>query len=427
MPLRQCCGITKKGYRCAITTFSRLKTGDGTLASQPLLEGRSYCFFHGGAPPLDIGNPTDPLVLPLVRAPPCSSGAAAATRRSRAEAETGPGDGIDRLGSHAGPRGDEAFGTPAGTVESAGPPFRVVYFDLETVSIADDPEEQVLGPRDPYRAVEPRRERVVEFGAVCASSGAVFQQLVWPGGRFAEPHVTGITNSEVWRSCGGDFPRVFSRFCDFLRARPRALRLHQMDAPSAGAHHTADATGLGAVGVPTNRNLTRGRRHVAGDGEEVPVKADPACIGEEGVMAEGCPGTTISLGAMERGAGEEGSQGPLLLVAHNGHRFDVQVLYRECQRHGVDLSTSLGVWSFCDSLELVDLLLTAPAQPVGTPPSEAGAAAPSLLGQPLGCRKLQCLARDLGILPAGPGAAKAKQISRKCRRSPRGLGDIFKY
>ena len=99
-----------------------------------------------------------------------------------------------------------------GGAEEAGPEtYRIVYFDLETVRLIRDPEEEA--PPSGRRVVDPRRERVVEIGAVCAATGAEFQQLTWPGERFPGPHVTGPANHEVWRSCGEEFREVSARFC----------------------------------------------------------------------------------------------------------------------------------------------------------------------------------------------------------------------
>ena len=108
------------------------------------------------------------------------------------------------------------------------------------------------------------------------------------------------------------------------------------------------------------------------------------------------------------GPGAGGSRGKLLLVAHNGHRFDVQVLYRECRRHGVSLGGSICSWHYCDSLDIVDLLLSATPPPFGPDGTLAPGDVGSLLPGPrLECRKLQCLARDLGIARPGGGSRKA--------------------
>ena len=123
-------------------------------------------------------------------------------------------------------------------------------------------------------------------------------------------------------------------------------------------------------------------------------KSSPTTEVRAGGRAEGPPGP---------GAG--GSRGKLLLVAHNGHRFDVQVLYRECRRHGVSLGKSICSWRYCDSLELVDLLLSAASPPFGPDGALAPGDVGSLLPGPrLECRKLQCLARDLGIARPGGGS-----------------------
>ena len=142
---------------------------------------------------MDIGNPEDPLVLPLVPmapgpVPPDSPGLPAATVGLREEAHGG------------------------GTEEAEPENYRIVYFDLETARLIRDPEEEG-GPPSVRRTVDPRRERVVEIGAVCAATGAEFQQLTWPGGRFPGPHVTGPANHGVWRSCGEEFREVSARFC----------------------------------------------------------------------------------------------------------------------------------------------------------------------------------------------------------------------
>ena len=212
-PPRQCHGITKKLQRCGITTRSKLETDTGALAAGPLLAGRDFCVFHGGGPRPDLDNPGDPLVLPLV---PAAPGAVPPGAPAPPAATVSLGEG-----SH----GDGA--------EEAGPEtYRIVYFDLETVRLIRDPEEEA--PPSGRRVVDPRRERVVEIGAVCAATGAEFQQLIWPGGQFPEPHVTGLTNHEVWRSSGGEFREVFARFCAYLEARPAARGACRGPVPSLG-------------------------------------------------------------------------------------------------------------------------------------------------------------------------------------------------
>lgn len=287
--VRRCSGLTRRGRQCGITSLSTLRSDSGGLVGAPLRNGEAYCVFHGGSDP-DL--PVDPGVLPLV-AP------------------------------SAAPEGSEILG---GREKNSA--RRVVFFDLETVRLADDPEARREEPADsatraarPSLGVDVRFERVVEFGAVCADTGAEFQALVWPGGRFPEPHVTGLTNQEVWAGHQGDFANVFKRFAEFV---------------------------FGSV--------TRGAAP--------PRTPDQASAGCE-----------------------------VLLVAHNGHRFDVQVLHRECRRHGVRPDSSLGAWWFCDSLELASVLL-----------ADGGGG----LTHATGCKKLQCLARDLGCAPAAADAVRTQ-------------------
>jgi DNA polymerase III epsilon subunit-like protein len=280
----RCAGITVKGTQCRITTSSGLRTDLGSLVCQPLQAGGSFCVFHGGRRPEDDEEGVqDPLVLPLKRVI------------------------LD------------AFSLPSFA-------WRIVFYDLETVRLVVDPEDQVW--RGPGKAplgplVDYRKERVVEIGAICATTGAVFQQLVWPGGEFPEPNISGLTNAEVHRSHGGGFPQVFARFEEFLWSRPGP-----------------------------NSSCRRGPR---------------------GPRAA-----------------------PLLLVAHNGNRFDAQVLYRECVRHGGGPLPVLGKLYFCDSLEVAQVLGSARLHPEGRDGDWWG-------HHHLGCKKLQCLARELGVFHADPG------------------------
>ena len=43
---RQCCGVTRKGARCSITSTCRLTDERGRLVAEPLLVGGPYCRFH---------------------------------------------------------------------------------------------------------------------------------------------------------------------------------------------------------------------------------------------------------------------------------------------------------------------------------------------------------------------------------------------
>ena len=45
----------------------------------------------------------------------------------------------------------------------------------------------------------------------------------------------------------------------------------------------------------------------------------------------------------------------ILIVAHNGLKFDFPILCAECHRNGIDLER-LAVWSFVDTLEVVKAL-----------------------------------------------------------------------
>ena len=42
----RCCGLTRKGARCSITSTSRLADEQGRLVAEPLQRGGAYCRFH---------------------------------------------------------------------------------------------------------------------------------------------------------------------------------------------------------------------------------------------------------------------------------------------------------------------------------------------------------------------------------------------
>ena len=84
----------------------------------------------------------------------------------------------------------------------------------------------------------------------------------------------------------------------------------------------------------------------------------------------------------------------VILVAHNGLRFDFPVLACQCRRAGLGLSW-LSEYRFCDSLDLLQAV---------RPKSKE-----LLLGTQLECLKLQCL----GHSPDGPRAHRALDDARK--------------
>ena len=46
MALTRCCGVTRKGSRCSITSTSRLSDDGGRLIGAPLQRGGNYCRLH---------------------------------------------------------------------------------------------------------------------------------------------------------------------------------------------------------------------------------------------------------------------------------------------------------------------------------------------------------------------------------------------
>ena len=46
MALNRCCGVTRKGVRCSITSTSRLSDDGGRLIGAPLQRGGKYCRLH---------------------------------------------------------------------------------------------------------------------------------------------------------------------------------------------------------------------------------------------------------------------------------------------------------------------------------------------------------------------------------------------
>ena len=77
----------------------------------------------------------------------------------------------------------------------------------------------------------------------------------------------------------------------------------------------------------------------------------------------------------------------VVVVAHNGFKFDFPFLCAECLRHGISLET-FAAWRFVDSLDLLRALS-----------SILGDATDFARG---GCSKLQCLARQVSIDRLGP-------------------------
>ena len=97
-----------------------------------------------------------------------------------------------------------------------------------------------------------------------------------------------------------------------------------------------------------------------------------------------------------------GSKAEIILVAHNGFKFDFPVLASQCWRDGVGLSWLAEV-KFCDSLDLLHAL---------RPESKS-----LLLGANLECLKLQCLGRGCNghrAHRALDDAYKLKDIVARC-------------
>jgi len=80
-----------------------------------------------------------------------------------------------------------------------------------------------------------------------------------------------------------------------------------------------------------------------------------------------------------------------VLVAHNGLHFDFAVLLAECERHGIEMPLD---WAWVDSLDVARRML---------PNAD--------------CKKLRCLAKDLGVLQPQFGGSAGRTGARKPHRA----------
>ena len=184
--------MTKRGTPRSTATLPRPRSGTGVLARGPPLAG--------------------------------PAGATAGSRGARADAPPG----TLALPAAAVGLGKERHG---GGAEEAGPEaYRIVHFDVETERLITGPEAG--GAPSGRRTADPRRERATEIGAVRAATGAELQQLTRPEGPSPEPHGTGPTNHEAWRSRGKELREVSTRFCAQLQARPPARGARRGPEPS---------------------------------------------------------------------------------------------------------------------------------------------------------------------------------------------------
>ena len=175
--------------------------------------------------------------------------------------------------------------------------------------------------------LSPTRDFIVELGAVEIASGAVYCTVVQPPKLPDTIGVHGISPEEL--ALGPKFPDAMCRFLHFVR-------------------------------LLTECTWSSG-----------PEQKEVHSVGSSAELLSAQSSRTADV----------------VIVAHNGCKFDFPFLCAECLRHGISLDT-FAAWRFVDSLDLFRALNSILGD---TTDFECG-----------GCSKLQCLARQVSIDRLGP-------------------------